>query len=145
MEMHSFQELLNKNKHLAEVKNEGLDAINAIRKQHGKEPYLPNEQLNIAAGGHCLWMSSHNSMSHSEKWLGGGPGERLTAAGFKWTSYGENICFGQETVEEAVQCWLGDIGHRRNNLSSMKYAALFSSTASDGRKYWTLDVGDCNE
>lgn len=138
MEMHSFQELLNKNKHLAEVKNEGLDAINTVRKQHGKEPYLPNEKIDVACGAHVLWMST-KGMHHNESWFSGKPGDRLTKAGFQWTSYGENISEGQEDVEAAVNIWMSDFGHRANNLSNNMYASVYSATAADGTKYWCLD------
>jgi uncharacterized protein YkwD len=43
--------------------------------------------------------------------------ERSRAAGYNWAAIGENIAFGQTSVDEVVETWLESPGHRKNILS----------------------------
>ena len=54
-------------------------------------PVAPNAKLTTAARGHSLWMLNTAIQSHDETNPSNNAGQRLTAAGYIWSSYGENI------------------------------------------------------
>ena len=54
-------------------------------------PVAPNAKLTTAARGHSLWMLNNATQSHDETNPPNTIGQRLTAAGYIWSSYGENI------------------------------------------------------
>lgn len=55
-----------------------------------KQVLAPNAQLEAAAIGHSQWMLAQNTFSHTGA-NGSTPGTRATAAGYQWTTVGENI------------------------------------------------------
>lgn len=120
------------------AKNEGLDALNKIRKQHGLKPCRANEKVDVAAGQHADWMAHHH-MSHMEGFFGPGEGKRLKTAGFDWNAIAENVAEGQSDVTEACEAWMGDYGHRRNMLGDYEYASVQSAESASGTKYWIAE------
>ena len=45
------------------------------------------------------------------------PADRLTAAGYAWRSYAENIAFNYQTPAAVMSAWMGSSGHRSNILN----------------------------
>lgn len=68
---------------------------------------------------------------------GSSPGDRITAAGYIWTSYGENIAEGYTDEQSVMNAWLQSEGHCMNIMN-----AGFKEMGSgkDGT-YWTQDFG----
>ena len=54
-------------------------------------PLAPNASLTTAARGHSLWMLNTGTQAHNETNPANDPGDRITAAGYDWWTYGENI------------------------------------------------------
>jgi uncharacterized protein YkwD len=54
-------------------------------------PLAPNASLTAAARSHSLWMLNNAAQSHNETNPANDPGARITAAGYNWWTYGENI------------------------------------------------------
>jgi uncharacterized membrane protein YgcG len=77
---------------------EGEFAVLAAR-----PPLAFNAQLISAARGHCQWLFDHAAQDHTE---GGSndPGQRITAAGYAWNAYGENVFSYVEST------WYGHCG-----------------------------------
>jgi uncharacterized protein YkwD len=85
------------------------------------QPLAFNTQLIQAARLHALDMNNRGFFAHVNP-SGQGPGERLTAAGFSWTSFGESIAAGYPSPESALAALIiddgvADLGHRRHLLA----------------------------
>jgi uncharacterized protein YkwD len=63
--------------------------------------------------------------------------DRITAAGYKWRTVGENIAAGQKTEQQVFTDWLNSEGHCKNmmNGSFKDMGAAWVGT------YWTQDFG----
>lgn len=63
--------------------------------------------------------------------------DRLNAVGYRWSSYGENLAFGQRNPSDAMQSWMGSSGHRANILNSgFTEVGIGYATDSSGRPYY---------
>lgn len=101
---------------LAAVRREMLARVNAIRKQHGLRALGGDALLDRAAQGHAEDMLKRSYFAHQSP-SGETARERIRATGYKYQTIGENIAFGQTSVEEVVETWMDSPGHRRNILN----------------------------
>jgi len=99
-----------------EVSREMLVQVNAARKSAGLKPLRLDSVLAKAAQRHAEDMLKRGYFDHRSP-AGTTVRERSTAAGYRWAAIGENIAFGQTSVDEVVETWLGSPGHRKNILS----------------------------
>ncbi len=96
-----------------------FEFTNAFRGLH----YLPalkwNDKLAEAARSHSKDMEKRNFFSHTNP-DGKDPGDRITAAGYEWMAYAENIFMASWGVDAvfAVDCWINSSGHRKNMLNT---------------------------
>jgi uncharacterized protein YkwD len=71
--------------------------VNQQRSYHGLNPVQQDDRLRDAALGHAQSMAENDFFSHTT--LAGSnaatPGERITAAGYEFSRFGENIAAGQ--------------------------------------------------
>jgi uncharacterized protein YkwD len=81
-------------------------------------------------------MMSRNFFDHTNP-DGLAPYDRMRAAGYKGSSYGENIAKGQRTCEEVMQGWMDSPGHRANILNP-SFATIGIGIAGD---CWVQDFG----
>ncbi len=95
-----------------------------------------NDQLAKAGYDHSVDMNTHDYFSHTGL-DGSSPGQRIIAAGYHWTSYGENIAEGYSTEQIVMNAWLGSEGHCKNIMNG-GYKDL--GVGRDGN-YWTQDFG----
>lgn len=93
-----------------------LNRINSLRAQAGAGPLVFNAALNRAAQAFAEDMAAHNYFSHTGR-DGSTPGQRLTAAGYDWSTYGENIAQGYADWNAAITGWMNSPGHRANMLN----------------------------
>lgn len=95
-----------------------------------------NDTLELAAQGHSDDMKTNNYFSHTGL-DGSTPGDRITAVGYNWFTYGENIAQGYTTPEEVIQGWLESEGHCRNIMDGdfKEMGVAVSGT------YWTQVFG----
>lgn len=102
-----------------------LDLVNQARTSGhkcGNKNYPPvnsvswNSQLADAAKKHSDYMNSTGKLDHTGEG-GSNAGDRVTAAGYNWTSYGENIAEGYPTEEDVVSAWLASPGHCENIMN----------------------------
>ncbi|MDO9454817.1 CAP domain-containing protein [Nocardioides sp.] len=104
-------------------------------------PLTANARLGRAADDHAELMASQNFFSHTSL-DGSSVGDRLTAAGYPWTTYGENIAAGRTDAASTVAALLASPGHCRNIMSAsvtevgLGYAYDASSTYGH---YWVQD------
>ncbi|CAH2598671.1 CAP domain-containing protein [Rhodovastum atsumiense] len=102
-----------------------LSLVNASRAQAGVSPLVTNTQLASAAGGHSDWMVAQDVFSHTGA-NGSSPGDRIQAAGYNGSSYGENIAYiagsnaavlDEADVRELHQNLMNSPPHRANLLN----------------------------
>jgi uncharacterized protein YkwD len=98
------------------VREEMLARVNAARKRAGLKPLQLNSRLDQAAQRHAEDMLAHGYFAHRSP-SGTTVRERSKAAGYAWRAIGENIAYGQTSVDEVIETWLESPGHRRNILS----------------------------
>ena len=79
-------------------------------------PLAWNNQLLQAAIGHSTDMAQKNYFSHTSQ-DGRTPAQRITAAGNRWITVGENIAAGQRSVEEVMTGWTSSPGHCQNLMN----------------------------
>ena len=102
-----------------------------------------NPLLLKAAAGHSTDMAQKNYFSHTGQ-DGRSPAQRITAAGYNWSTIGENIAAGQRSVEEVMSGWAKSPGHCQNlmnpNFREVAVACV-RNDAADYRLYWSMELG----
>lgn len=98
------------------VREEMLNRVNAVRKKARLKPLRLSSVLDRAAQRHAEDMLARGYFDHKSP-SGATVRERSRAAGYNWGAIGENIAFGQTSVGEVVETWMGSPGHRKNILS----------------------------
>ncbi|MEU1462661.1 CAP domain-containing protein [Streptomyces sp. NPDC005727] len=115
-----------------------LELVNAERGKAGCSPLTLNATLTKAAQEHSQDMAAHQNMSHTGS-DGSSPGDRITGAGYTWSSYGENVAYGYSTAEQVMAGWMSSPGHRANILNcSFKEIGV---GLAQPNSYWTQDFG----
>ncbi|WP_405875784.1 sigma-70 family RNA polymerase sigma factor [Streptomyces sp. NBC_00005] len=114
--------------------------VNKERAAAGCGALTEDAQLEKAAQGHSDDMAARNFFDHTNP-DGADPGQRITAAGYRWSTYGENIAQGQQTPEAVMESWMNSAGHRANILNcSFKDIGVGIHKGSGG-PWWTQDFG----
>ena len=136
----------------AGIEAEVLQRVNALRAAGavcGTTPYAAtgalawNTALLLAAKGHSADMAQKNYFSHTSQ-DGRNAGQRVMAAGYTWSSYGENIAAGQGSVEQVMTGWANSPGHCQNLMNPAFTdiaVACVRNDAADYRLYWTMNLG----
>ena len=139
---------------LADFRAQALARINSYRAAgatcgaQGSFPAVPalawNDALTQASLVHSDDMVALNFFSHTGS-SGSNAGQRAAAAGYAWSTWGENIAAGQPSVESVMAAWLASPGHCAN-LMNARFRdiglACVSGTANNRyRTYWTMTLG----
>jgi uncharacterized protein YkwD len=139
---------------LADFQAQALARVNSYRAAgascgaQGNFPAVPalawNDALTQASLMHSDDMVALNFFSHTGS-TGSNAGQRATAAGYVWSTWGENIAAGQATVDTVMAGWLASPGHCAN-LMNARFRdiglACVSGTANNSyRTYWTMTLG----
>ncbi|KAL4128233.1 hypothetical protein PRIC2_007226 [Phytophthora ramorum] len=120
-----------------------LSAVNKERAAAGLSPLCMNSKLQSAAQGHSDDMAAQNYMSHTGS-DGSSMADRITNAGYSWTTIAENVAAGQTDVAAVMTAWMNSAGHRANILgsrSTMIGVAYAYNANSRYKHYWTQDFG----
>ena len=95
-----------------------------------------NDQLAKVAYDHSKDMLQNNYFSHTGL-DGSSPGDRITAGGYSWKTYGENLAVGYSSEQSVVNGWLGSEGHCKNIMNG----AFKEMGAGREGNYWTQVFG----
>lgn len=116
-----------------------ITAVNAERAKAGCAAVTENAALDTSAQGHSADMAARNYFAHES--LGGGPfSDRITAAGYTWSTVGENIAMGQQSPGEVMEAWMNSSGHRTNILDcAFRDIGVGVAADASGSLYWTQD------
>ena len=123
---------------------------------HATTPLKWNDDLYHASFEHSKDMAKSNTFAHQ----GSGTSsdvtgenlnhkssskERIEANGYvEWKNIGENIAYGQSTIEQVVHAWLESPGHCANIMNPAfkeMGIATYEDSNSNYRTYWTNDFG----
>ncbi|WP_327066072.1 sigma-70 family RNA polymerase sigma factor [Kitasatospora sp. NBC_01302] len=117
-----------------------LSLVNTQRAQNGCGPLSANSKLQAAAQGQSNDMAARQFFDHTNP-DGAGPQQRIDAAGYQWSSWGENIAKGQGNASSVMESWMNSPGHRANILNcSFKEIGIGVHYGSGG-PWWTQDFG----
>ncbi|MEV7249675.1 sigma-70 family RNA polymerase sigma factor [Streptomyces cyaneofuscatus] len=117
-----------------------LQIVNTERAKEGCGPVTSNDLLATAAQRHSADMASRDYFSHTSP-DGTDPGDRITAAGYRWSTYGENIAKGQRTPADVMRAWMDSPGHRANILNCSFKEMGIGKVDSGGGPVWTQKFG----
>jgi uncharacterized protein YkwD len=117
--------------------------VNYARCSSGLSPLTLNAQLTSAATKFSISMAVNNFFSHYGL-DGSDPGTRISAEGYNWITYGENIAAGYAGVQDTFMQWWNSPGHKANilnaNFREMGLGHVHRA-AADYQDYWTQDFG----
>lgn len=122
------------------VTQEVVALVNTERAKEGCGPVSGNSLLSKAASTHSADMVARDYFSHTSP-DGTDPGTRITAAGYRWSTYGENIAKGQQTAESVMDAWMNSEGHRANILNCAFKEIGIGREESSGGPVWTQNFG----
>ena len=116
-----------------------LELVNSERNSRGLNGLTRNSKLDAAATVHADDMRTNGFFSHTGS-DGGSVSERATAAGYAWTSIGENIAQGDLTPEAVMDLWMNSDGHRANILNDT-FTELGVGINDSGSTLWVQVFG----
>jgi uncharacterized protein YkwD len=139
---------------LANFRSEAMALVNAQRASgascgsRGRFAAAPalnwNDALAQASLVHSDDMVSANFFSHTGS-TGQNPGQRIAAAGYASSTWGENIAAGQPTVASVVAGWMASDGHCANIMNpafrDVGLACVAGNAGNSYRTYWTMALG----
>jgi uncharacterized protein YkwD len=103
-----------------------LELVNAARVQprrcgdrrmEAAPPLALSRELSEAAARHARDMAQQGALTHLGS-DGSQPADRVSAAGYRWRSIGENIAAGQSSAAAVVTAWLESPGHCANIMGA---------------------------
>ncbi|WP_435057901.1 CAP domain-containing protein [Streptomyces sp. bgisy060] len=113
---------------------------NAERKKAGCSPLRSEGRLRRAAQEHSDDMSARGYYEHHSP-EGRDAGDRMSSAGYAWSSWGENIHRGPKTPARAMKDWMDSPGHRANILNCAFKDIGVGVTLSANGPWWVQDFG----
>ncbi len=102
-----------------------------------------HDALFVAASGHSADMAARDYFAHVSP-EGTDSGDRVTAAGYRWSAVAENIAGGPTSVAEVIAGWIDSDGHCANVMSPALRDIAVACVASDSAtfdSYWTMNLG----
>ncbi|MFE6068934.1 CAP domain-containing protein [Streptomyces sp. NPDC056525] len=113
---------------------------NTEREKAGCGPLHSESHLRSAAQGHADDMAARDYYEHDNP-EGGDAGDRMTGAGYTWSTWGENIHRGPKTPARAMEDWMDSPGHRANILNcSFKDIGVGVTLTANG-PWWVQNFG----
>ncbi|MFE1025648.1 CAP domain-containing protein [Streptomyces sp. NPDC058818] len=117
-----------------------LALVNEERASAGCSPVTANDRLTRAADDYSDVMASSGVMSHTGP-DGSTMTTRVEAAGYQWSTLGENIARGQADAASVMDSWMNSPGHRANILNCSFKELGVGVHFGDGGPWWTQNFG----
>ncbi|WP_131740652.1 CAP domain-containing protein, partial [Actinomadura roseirufa] len=112
---------------------------NLRRVRNGCPPLREDPRLTRAAQRHSDDMAARGVLSHTGR-DGRDPGARITAAGYRWSAWAENVQQGAPAPASVTASWMGDAPHRANILTCRYTEVGVGYAAGPGGPWWTQDL-----
>ncbi|MEU5433525.1 CAP domain-containing protein [Streptomyces sp. NPDC020719] len=113
---------------------------NTERAKAGCSPLKADSRLNSSAQEHADDMAARNYYEHDTP-EGKNAGDRMTAAGYDWHKWGENIHRSPKSPEAAMHDWMNSPGHRANILDCGFKDIGVGVNLSDNGPWWVQNFG----
>ncbi|HEV3143850.1 MAG TPA: CAP domain-containing protein [Gemmataceae bacterium] len=113
-----------------------VQLTNEARKKEDLPELKVNAKLMKAARNHSANMAKQEKMAHEldDK----NPADRLKDLGYAVGHLGENVAFGQEKPQEAMETWMKSDDHRANILGKdFTEMGVGVAKSAKGTLYWT--------
>jgi uncharacterized protein YkwD len=118
-----------------------LATTNTQRTAAGCKALAWNSKLAAAARAHSQDMAAKNYFDHNSL-DGTTPAQRVTAAGYTYRQFAENIAAGQATPTVVMATWMNSAGHKANILNcALTELGVGFATGGTYGTYWTQDFG----
>jgi uncharacterized protein YkwD len=118
----------------------GVNLINSFRAANGLSALTIDAQLNALAEEQARAMAAASKLSHD---VGGDLPSRLRRGGYRFSSAGENIAAGQDTLLDVFGAWRASPGHRSvmltRDVTRMGIAAV-QAPGSAYKIFWAMIV-----
>ncbi|WP_282692374.1 CAP domain-containing protein [Streptomyces sp. CC208A] len=114
--------------------------VNAERNRAGCGPLRTEARLARAAQAHADDMAARDYYAHDNP-EGRDGGDRISAAGYSWRAWGENIHRGPKTPERAMQGWMASPAHRANILNCAFHDIGAGVALTADGPWWVQDFG----
>ena len=116
-----------------------VSMVNNLRASTGAQAVSWNAQLAQAANNHNNDMAAGNFLDHTGS-NGSNPGTRITATGYSWSTYGENILYQfADNDTTAYNTWFNSSGHYANMVNgAFCEIGIDKVLAFNGRWYYTM-------
>ncbi|MFG2679617.1 CAP domain-containing protein [Streptomyces sp. NPDC048392] len=122
------------------VEAQVLALVNEERSAAGCSPVTANDRLTRAADDYSDVMAGSGVMSHTGP-DGSTMASRVEAAGYRWSTLGENIARGQADAASVMDSWMNSPGHRANILNCSFKELGVGVHFGDVGPWWTQDFG----
>jgi uncharacterized protein YkwD len=104
-------------------------------------PIIWSDLLGRVSLQHSIDMAQNHILSHTGS-DGSNSCKKLEKSGYRWIHCGENIGYGYQTFQEAVDSWMDSEMHCKNIMNpSFKEMGAAYSRSDNLRKYWTAVFG----
>jgi uncharacterized protein YkwD len=117
-----------------------IKLTNAERKKADLPPLKPNAKLFAAARAHAANMAKQDKLAHEldDKT----PADRVTAAGYKYSRWAENIGWDYRDPKAAVAAWMDSPEHKANILNEeVTEIGVGVAKNTKGEPYWVQVFG----
>ena len=116
-------------------------AVCGARSYPAVPPLRVHRRLNRAAKAYARRMGRQAFFAHVAP-DGSDPGDRIRAAGYRWTSYGENLAAGFTGAAVVVAAWLASPGHCANLMGEFTEIGLGHAfvPGSPYGHYWVQEL-----
>ena len=110
-----------------------LSLHNAERQRVGAPVLTLDSRLVSAAQGHAAWMAATGQLTHTHN---GNSKDRMEAAGYPTSSWGENIGQGKVSASQMFSLWLSSSGHA-GNIRNSKFKQCGIAVVNGN--WWVVD------
>ena len=117
-----------------------VEAYNKERAMEGLSPLQSDPKLTQAALAHARDMAEHGKMAH-EGSDGSTPAQRAERRGYRYVKTGENVAYGQPTVESVMRSWMNSPHHKANILGDYSEIGAARVLDEQERPYWSVSFG----
>ncbi|MER7701324.1 sigma-70 family RNA polymerase sigma factor [Kitasatospora sp. NPDC097605] len=124
----------------ANLERQLVDLVNAERARRGCAPLRIDPKLRAAAQRHSDDMAARGYFDHAAP-DGGQADARLTAVGYRWSQWGENLDRGPSAPAVVFSRWMDGGIHQSNMLDCAFKDVGVGVATGPGGLYWTQDLG----
>ncbi len=103
-----------------------------------------SSRLTLSADGHAIDMAQRNYFSHISPVDGRTVQHRLSAVGYDWSEFAENLAAGVMTIEGVMARWASSPAHCANLMNpyftELGAACVPAVPPARFKTYWTMDL-----